>query len=218
MGGKHRDKELMLLSARKYTSNPEELYLLERYFYLLVNTDFLKPAVYAFLINGKTYKQVSEEFNLKESYMRNFIYKNVRNVFDEISGDPLAFIRYKNDDMRRTDRENEIDRLTDRIDILIKKRDIRRHDGLLDYMLVDFSKYGEQCDNRDGKIDEEEYEEFIKRMQYISKPYLESLFNLVDENIFGYIVYLLTAGERRLSDRDKIKKKELMDLWLFPSE
>lgn len=218
LGGKYRDIELLRVKARKYTSDELEIKLLEKFFFLLVNTDYLEDEAYAFLVEGKSYRQIVEEYNIKYSTLKNKIHHNTKRVYEDLVEDPLALIRYPSEYVTKKEKEDAVDRLLDRIEVIIKNYTIVKIDNLLDYMLVDFSKYSERYDNKDGKIDSQEYEQFIKRMQYLSKPYLERIFQMVDKHILGYVTYLLTTSDRRLSERDLIKKKELCELWLFPTD
>jgi len=217
LGGNYRDKELMINRARKYTSDCMELKMLERYFYLLVNTDYLHEAVCMYYVDGKSQKQISDKTGYRESYIRNLVYRDVKRLFNDLSVDPYAFVRYPDTNMETLAREKEVDRILKRIELMIKKQELRRYDSLMDYMLIDFSRYGEPNNKFEGFLDEEEYTEFVRRMQYLSKPYLQSFFNIVDKRIPGYIHYLLTTGDGRLTERDRERKKELAAMWLFPS-
>lgn len=214
LGGKQRDKDIMLLKARKYTSDKEELYLLQQFFHLLVYTNYLPQKLYAFYVEGKTYQEVSDRYGIKKEYMRNYIYRNVKKIFHDLTGDPLYHIVQKQSNT--SDKEKETDRLINRINGLIKTHETIRKDDLLDNLLIDFRKYAKE-EYQNQKIDEIAYEQFIERMQYVSKPYLQRMFKLLDSEIFSYVVYLLTTTNRRLTERDKVKKEELIELWMLPT-
>lgn len=218
MGGKYRDLRLVLSNARKFTSNTDQLHLLERYHYLLVNTEYLRDEVYDFFIHEIGYKQLEEEYHINPNYIRNIIYKEVTRLFEDISEDPFALVRYKDYEIDQDEKDHLVDIMIQRIDRLIKTQGIRRTDDLLDYMVLDLRNYAEDYKEEDGEIDLNLHEDTIKRLQYLSKPYLELLFNRSNKRNLGYIIHLLTTSERKLSERDKIKKQELCDLWFIPTE
>lgn len=218
LGGKNNNKDIFKVNIGRFTENSDELHLLERYHYLIVNTDFLRDESYDFFVNGKGYKQIIEQYGINENYMRNIIYREVTRVFEEISDDPLAVVRYRNYVEDKRERKELVERLIEQIETIIKKSNIRKTDKLKEYMLVDFGEYAGNDKYESTDIDENEYEEFVERMKYLSQPYLKKLFGMVDTNIFNYIDYLLTTPDRKLSDRDKDKKQELTDTWLFPNE
>lgn len=218
MGGKRRDRELMLTGARKFTSNSEELHLLDRYYYLLVNTDYLREAVYGFFVDGKSYEQLTVDFKIHKNYVRNVIYKEVKRLFEEVTEDPFALITNKEYEIGDNSREQLVDVLINRIERMIKNQKTRRFDELVDYMLVDLKEQGEFDTEYNGKIDEQEFGALINRLQYLSKPYLDSFFDVVDKKMVGYIAYLLTTSNRKLSERDKAKKQEICEVWFLPYE
>ena len=216
MGSKYRDIKLMLTGAKQYTETKEELDMLEKYYFLVVNTDYLREDVYAFLVDQKTYKEIVEEFGVHENYVRNIIYKEIKRLFDDITEDPFALIRYKDYMEDYELRREKVEVLNQRLERIISNLTVRRTNDLLDYMVVNLEKYGNGYSEYEGDIDRELLDDTVERLQYLSQPYLDKLFSVVDDRIVGYIVYLLTTNNRRLSSRDVGVKEEICDMWYLP--
>ena len=216
MGSKYRDVKLMLTGIKKYTETKEELEMLEKYYFLIVNTDYLREDVYAFLVDQKTYKEIVAEFGVHENYVRNIIYKEIKRLFDDITEDPFALVRYKDYMEDYELRKEKVEILNQRLERIISNLTVRRTNDLLDYMVVNLEKYGNGYAEYEGDIDRELLDDTVERLQYLSQPYLDKLFGVIDERIIGYIVYLLTTNNRRLSSRDVGVKEEICDMWYLP--
>lgn len=216
MGSDYRDVKLMLSGVSKYTTNKEELRMLESYYFLLVNTDYLREDVYAFLVDQKTYKEVVEEFGVHENYIRNIIYKEVRRLFSDLTEDPFAIVRNREymDDPEK--REEIVDILNQRLERVISNLTVKRTNDLLDFMVINIEKYSDNYAEYEGEIDSEVLDDVVMRLQYLSQPYLERLFERMDKRVLGYIVYLLSTSNRKLSGRDIGVKEEICDMLFLP--
>ena len=216
MGSDYRDVKLMLSGVSKYTTNKEELRMLESYYFLLVNTDYLREDVYAFLVDQKTYKEVVEEFGVHENYIRNIIYKEVRRLFSDLTEDPFAIVRNREymDDPEK--REEIVDILNQRLERVISNLTVKRTNDLMDFMVINIEKYSDNYAEYEGEIDSEVLDDVVMRLQYLSQPYLERLFERMDKRVLGYIVYLLSTSNRKLSGRDIGVKEEICDMLFLP--
>lgn len=216
IGSNYRDIRLLRIGSKKITKNAQELHLMERYFHLLVNTDFLRRDVYDFLVRQRTYKEVSERHGVNQNYLRNIIYREIKRVFTDISDDPYALIRYRDYVPTDEDRENAVQELTRRIELLIENHEVIRANDLTDFMVMDIGDFAEEYTEYDGEIDNAMFKEIVDRLRYLSKPYLNTLFEHMDKKMLGYVIYLLITRERNLSDRDKRNKEVIKDTWFLP--
>lgn len=216
MGSKYRDVKLMMTGARKYTSDPREIEMLEKYYYLIANTDYLREDVYAFLVDEKSYKEVVEEYGVHENYIRNIIYKEVNRLYEDITEDPYAFVRYKDYRDQFENPEEVVEILNQRLEQIISNLTVRRTNDMLDYLVVNIEQYSEQYSEFEGEVDTETLDDMLTRLQYLSQPYLEKLFGMMDKRLLGYVVYLLSTNNRNLSKRDVNKKEEICDMLFIP--
>lgn len=201
------------MSSRKITQDSAELHLLERYYHLLVSTDYLRDEVYDFLVRRMRYKEISATRGVNENYLRNIIHKEIQRIYDDITEDPFALVRYES---RSDDKKELVSILIDRIDVLISHHNIIVAEDLGDFMVLDLGEYSEEYNEFDGEINEELFYETIERLKYLSKPYLNTLFEQMDQRLLGYVVYLLGTKDRNLSERDKNKKQSVKELWFLP--
>lgn len=216
MGSKYRDVKLMMAGVRKFTNNQREIDMLEKYYFLIANTDYLREDVYAFLVDEKTYREVVEEFGVHENYVRNIIYKEVNRLFEDITEDPFAFVRYRDYKEGFENREEVVEILNQRLEQIISNLTVRRTNDMLDYLVVNIEKYSDPYTEYEGDIDREVLDDILTRIQYLSQPYLERLFGMMDKRVLGYIVYLLSTNNRNLSKRDVNRKEEICDMLFLP--
>lgn len=219
LGGKNKDISIMRVNSRKYTRDAEELHLMERYYTLLVNTDYLEEELYKTLVEEKSYEEASEETNVKIGYLKNIVHEGIRKIYEDLTGDPFALVRYREDFNQEIGEEVrilEVQRLTELIELTIEDYTMIKMDGIDDMMVYDFGDYAEDYREFNGEINEELFNETIDRMKYISKPYLDILYNQMDKRTLGYVKYLLLTREERLSRRDQENKKLIKDIWFLP--
>lgn len=216
LGGKYRDERLIRMGIRRYTNNEFEMKTLEKYYYLLANTDYLKDEVYDLFIEQKTHKEVIEIYGIHDSYMRNIVYREVRRVFGELSEDLFAVVRYGYFKEEPDRRRSIFERVRSIINKLMDHVTIKKTRDLLDFLLVNIEEYGDKYNEYEGVIDKEMLQETLDRLKYLSSPYLEMMFKGVDKRILGYIVYLLTSNEKRLSERDVIIKGDICEELFLP--
>lgn len=213
LGGKSGDIRLFRAGAKKFTSDEKELLLLERYFVLIVYTDYLRPEVKEFFVNRKSYKQIYEMFpDMGDGYLRTLIYNERNRLFGDLVVDPLYEVKIKNLAVE------EVKALTDRIDELIKKQTIIDSVNPLDYLYIDLKEFADIDREFNRYVKDQDFIQSAKKLQSISKPYMEMVLNAIDKKLLGYFVYLLTTKDDSLTDKDKIKKRQLREVWWLPNE
>lgn len=211
----YRDINVLKSNMGVYTRTPGELYLMELYYHLLVETDYLTEILYDFLVVGNTYEEIERKHGIAHSYIRNVVYKGIKRLFEDVVEDPYGLI------MCREDRTNEEQRIRveasiNRLEVIIKSHDLIRTDNLGEYLVLDLETKADNYREYAGKIDEDLLYATMDRLKYLSKPYLETLFGVMDKRILGYLVYLMSTKEVRLSDRDKEMKRVLAETWFIP--
>lgn len=216
LGSNYRDIGLLKLSIKRITRSEAERHLLERYFYLLVNTDYFRAEAYEVLVKRKTYKEVAERYGLKENYLRNLVHYEVRKIYEDVTEDPYALVRYRDYVEDKELKKDLVEILADRIDLLISNHNIVVAENIEEYMVVDMGEYSDIYREYDGNIDDELFAEMVERLKYLSKPYLNMLFKRIDERTLGYIVYLLITKDSNLSERDRENKKYVKEAWFIP--
>lgn len=217
LGSNYRDIRLMRMSSKKITRNEGELHLLEQYFQLLVSTDYLRVEVYDFLVGQKTYKEISEQHDVNENYLRNIIYKEIQRVYEDITEDPFALVRYPDYfEGGPEEKAEQVDILTDRLEVLLSNHNLVVAEDLSEFMVMDISEKAESYREYNGEIDTDLFYETVDRLKYLSKPYLNTLFNRMDKRILGYVMYLLITRDRNLSERDQNNKQMIKETWFLP--
>ena len=217
LGSSYRDIRLMRMSSKKITRDAAELHLLERYYHLLVNTDYLREEVYEFLVGQKTYEYISNTYGTHKNYLRNVIYKEVQKIFEDIADDPFAVVRY-GDYVSEEDRKDLVDILTERIEVLISNHQLIYAENLSEFMVMDIEKHSDVYREYNGAIDEELFYDTVDRLKYLSKPYLNALFTKIDRRLLGYILYLLNTKDSNLSERDINNKQVIKESWFLPKK
>lgn len=216
LGSKYRDLRIFRESSKKVSRDTAELYLLERYYFLITKTSYLREEAFEFLVEGKTYKDIVKDYNISEGYLKNIIHREIREVYDDITEDPFALVRYKDYIEDVEYKRQRVQELTKRINFLIDNQKMILSQDIDEYMLVDLSDYADPYREYDGDIDGELLVEMVQRLRYISKPYLSKLFEGIDKRTLGYIVYILNTKENDLSDRDKENRQAVKDTWFIP--
>jgi len=216
LGGKFRDERLMKTGIRRFTSNEKEIDILKKYYFLLVNTDYLREEVYELFIGQKTHKEVVEEYRVHENYMRNIVHLEVKRVFKELTEDPYAIVRYGYYKEEQGLREEIMERISIILDSLLENVSIKKTRDLLDFLVINIENHANSYNEYEGHIDQEVLQETIDRIKYLSKPYLERMFGGVDKRVLGFIVYLLTTNNNRLSERDEIIKEDICSELFIP--
>src|SRR5699024_4455075 len=101
----------------------------------------------------------------------------------------------------RSVREEIMARIYVILESLLENVSIKKTRDLLDFLVINIEKHANSYNEYEGHIDQEVLQETIDRIKYLSKPYLERMFGGVDKRVLGFIVYLLTTNNNRLSER-----------------
>ncbi|MBX9158285.1 hypothetical protein [Bacillus cereus] len=224
LGSRMRNIGVLNVKIRKITDSEVHREVLNKYYQLLVDTNYLGNEAYEVMVLRKSYKEILKSYpNIAESYLRNIIYKEAKRVFSELGCDPYQAIL----DGELTDEDGK-----GLINVLHKKilENGKRGDvayvstannvrytsaGLLtDQMNLDFKKYATlDGDYIQSFNDEEMFAVIAKKFQILSKSYFDNLMKDIDERLIGYYMYLLNTDEKLLTEKQRGQRQQLREVW-----
>lgn len=227
LGGKKRNGSVLHAKLTQVTKNELYIDLLLKYFYLLVHTNFLSDVAYDVLILRLTYKEVLDKYpEVKESYLRNIVYKEGKRVFTELGCDP--YIAVKNQELTASEAEALLEVIKDKTRVNGHKgvlggvNVIRGNEGgifatnkeLDSKMTLDFTKFAELDEGyiKDFQNDTE-FVRVAKKLRMLSKGYADMILNSIDSRLLGYYFYLMNEREDKLSDAQLLRKQQLREVW-----
>ncbi|MFV1457779.1 hypothetical protein, partial [Bacillus mycoides] len=93
LGSRMRNVGVLNVNIRKFTNSEVHKEMLNKYYQLLVDTNYLGNQAYEVMVLRKPYKEVLEAYpNIAESYLPNIIYKEAKRVFSDLGCDPYQDI------------------------------------------------------------------------------------------------------------------------------
>lgn len=209
LGTEYGDATVIRVRAKEFTMDDSEIIMLEMYYQLIVQSTYLRDEVYDFLVRGNTYKQIIKKYRVKSGNLRNLIYRQTKELFDEIGNDPLAKVILK--ECNRNLVEANISRITEMLD----RESIRVVHKIQDIFTFDIESKSEIDRTFNKKIEEDEFQELANVMKYYVKPYRDLILNSIDERLIGYIYYLLRTDDDSLLEEDLARKNYLRMGWML---
>lgn len=184
---------------RVKTNKEKRMKLAWEWYSFLKYSDFLHKTTRLGIFFGISNKIIEEQLNLTS--VRTIIYRDILELDDK-----LGF--------------NFIDKLVDGV---IKDEDF----DYIESMKIEYNFYkniSEQTDNFKNQfslnfnegvfsrafnqtISDEEFEDFIKLFKIFSIPYQEYIRENLDDEYIGYVEYLLSTNDDRLSEIDRMRKE-----------
>ena len=227
LSGKKRNSSVLYSKLSQLTDNKIMTDLLMKYFYLLVHTNFLSDVAYDVLIARLTYKEVLVKYpEIKESYLRNIVYKEGKRVFTELGCDPYSLLDSK--DVSDKDTVQLLELINDKIRMhgvrgMLGGGNILRGTGggvfaankeLLTQLNIDFAKYAEIDEDFISHFEKDaEFVQVAKKLRMLSKSYADAVLNNIDSKLLGYFYYLLSEREEKLSEVQVSRKQQLREVW-----
>lgn len=202
---------ILRLNLLKITNNPKEIDLLTDYYYLLVKTTFLKPELYAVLVKKDSYADVTKEFELSETALRNKIYYETKKVYETLTQDPYDVV------LNHSMEDYLLDIMHVHIKDLIRKNEVIVEQTLQDKLIYDLSEYTDVDFLYNHNVNYLDVKEFVTRLRPLSKPYLNRILNN-DVKMTSYISYLLRTPDNLLTDKALEHKNTLKSFWLLNNE
>ncbi|PGT89946.1 hypothetical protein [Bacillus thuringiensis] len=224
LGGRMRNTGILNVNIRKFAKSPIHLEVLNKYFTLLVDTNFLNGVAYDVIVHGKKRKEIVAKYpNIAESYVRNLVYRDAKRVFNEIGCDP--YLAIKEGLMTEDDAKHVSNTLEKHILENGKRGDAGTYeDGysqtpqsrgmLTDHVQIDFKTYAEiDADYIKTFRNDADFVAIAKRFQLLSKPYFDNFMRDVDKRLVGYFMFLLNTDDSKLTERQKVQKNQLRQVW-----
>lgn len=213
LGGPNLNEGLFKMQIGSLASNNYETELLVAYFYLITKTDFLDDRVYQVLVKGRSYSDVTSEYDITYTTLKNLVYNESKKVFKLLTQDPYALV------VDHSETVSNLEQLTILIKQVTKDCSLLDKVEIKDHLHYDFSDYATDIDfNILSSVDDDEYAQLLEKLRPLSKQYLERIFNFVDTNLLAYISYLIRTPDSNLSKSSLKHKKKLKASWWIPDE
>lgn len=212
IGGASLNDGLLRMGVMDITKNEHEIDLLTEYFFLLTKTDFLNPKVYDVLVKGRSYSEVVERYEISEVTLKNLIYNESKKVYERLTQDPYDVV------VRHTLDDGYLDQLKLHIRSLIRESNLLDKVEIQDFLLFDLTKYVDVDYAYHTKIDHKEYTLLLNKLKPLSKPYLNTLLSSANQDMLGYMSYLIRTPDSNLTELALKHKKELKLVWWIPNE
>lgn len=207
LAGETLNEGILQMNLRNLTRNPKEQNLLREYFYLLVKTTFLKPEVYDVLIKKESYAEVTSKYGINATTLKNKIYYETKKVYKELMFDPYATV------LNHTQEDGYLDVMTQHIKELTLRYEPINQTRLHDNLLLNFSDYAKVDYNYIPNVDDEHLRQFLIRLKGISKPYIEMVLSKTDDQLVGYVGYLINTPDENLTPQAREHKIQLKSVW-----
>lgn len=209
LGSEKRDSGLVRLRAKEFTTCDAELSMIENYYRLVVNSTYFREEAYDFLVRGKSYRQIIEKHGIKDSNLRNVIYRETRRLFRELQHDPLGKV------INGECTKELIEVIESRICELEEKETYRDYNSVTDLFTFDIESKSQLDREFNRNIEDDDFKDLVDVLKYFVRPYQDVLLDQLDERYLGYILYLLKMDEKSLLDVDKERKKYIMMGWMM---
>ncbi|PGR83733.1 hypothetical protein [Bacillus cereus] len=224
LGGRMKNRGVLQVNVRKVTRNPALIEVLNKYYTLLVETNFLSGVAYEVLVLGRNRKEVVRKYpHVAETYVRNLVYRDAKRVFAELGCDPYKDIK---DGIIVEENAPALNNVLDKLILTNgKKGDARTYEDdlfgtsqskgmLTDNVQIDFKQYAE-IDSEYIRTfrGDEEFRLLAKRFQILSKPYFDNFMRDTDKRLVGYFMFLLNTDDDQLTEKQKIQKEQLKQVW-----
>lgn len=203
------DIQIVRDRVKRYTDREDEINLIGEYYRLVVNTNYLRTEAYEFLVNGKTYNQIIQEYDVNPGYIRNIIYNEGKRLFTEIGGDPLGELRLK----ELTEEKTAM--YTKNIKTILGTVEEKGGNSINDLFTFNIEETSEVDRKFNRNVGEQDFKELVTVLKYFVKPYADVLVENIDKRHIGYILYLLRTDEGSLTEQDKLRKKYLKMEWML---
>ena len=206
IGGTQKSKDVMTSRVMIKTGDTSITDFAGKLWELVANTNYLRPSVHAILFKGLTHKEASETFSVKESYLRNLIGREGKRLAKDLGTDPMPILEGKMlGDMSR----GEIDALHEVVEGLIATSD-PLEEGVLDKLTIDIQNTRTE---RTNTISDSDFIKLVQSLDFLSKPKMESKLESTGQKTLGYLVYLLRTDVKYLSEKDKVRKEIIEEVW-----
>lgn len=205
-GGESRSRALMMSKIQMESRSPKVAQLAGIIWDILVETHYLKDVTYMHLVQGMSYQDILNATDINENTLRTTIYRDKKRFVETMSGDVLNYIGGRNYNEAQTNAYISI------ADSLQQQQEPRGQTGnLMDKLNIRLDEYVYVRDNQMGDA---EYNQAINQLAMLSKPYVAKVVDtLADEELLGYIKYLLGTNAVYMTDRDKERRQRLIQTW-----
>ena len=205
LGGRTLSKEVMSSKVMVSTGDTKVADVANKLWDLIVNTDYLRPAVHGVLVKGYTHKEASEIYDIKESYLRNLVGIEGDRLEEDLGMDVYPIFTGESEVGTR----GSVDALIAVIEGLLEASNWLTED-LFDKLTFDMKS---KRTVRNSSLTDGDFIETVQTLEFLSKPKMESKLETVGEETLGYITYLLRTDNKYLTEQDKIRKEIIREVW-----
>lgn len=193
------------LSAKGFTSQQIETSL--HYLDLLKNTNLFSKITRSFYIFGDSYDKIMKENNVNKGVVGNTITRETKRFFDLVGVDIFQEIKNNYGNPQTLAYYSQLL-------IELKNTYSEPKSDLAKQLVIDLIDYIPRSIEVAPEFKEEDLVNVLNRIQSLSRPYLELIFNSANPELMGYIKYLIDSDDSTLSPKD-IETKLLIKKRLF---
>lgn len=205
LGGKKVSKDVMTSKVMIATGDTKTVEFAGKLWELIVETDYLRPAVHGVLVKGLTHKEASETFDVRESYLRNLIGREGSRLGEDLGVDVVPYLT----GAKEFSNQEEVEALNSVVESLLQESN-KLEEDLFDKLTFDI---GNRRSVRTSHLSDSDFIKVVQELEFISKTKMESKLEDVGDTNIGYIVYLLRTDDKYLTKSDITKKEIIKEVW-----
>ena len=203
--GYTKNREVFFKRLELQGFNDDSIRILWKMYKLLTMTDFTPKKIREVFKRDTKYSQVAEKYNITIGALKNEVHNFSRRLLDF----------FKIDVFETLSKGNNIDKeMLNTIEIIID--DLLNQHNLVETSLEDlfsvkiFDKAKGVYNSSFEDITDEDFINLRSKLVHFSIPSQKFILNNMDNNLINYGVYLLTTPYENLSERDKIRRNQLI--------
>ena len=205
LGGEKVSKDVMTSKVMIATGDTKTVEFADKLWELIVETDYLRPAVHGVLVKGLTHKEASETFDVRESYLRNLIGREGSRLAEDLGVDVVPYLT----GAKEFSIQAEVEALNSVVESLLQESN-KLEEDLFDKLTFDI---GNKRSVRTSHLSDSDFIKVVQELEFISKTKMESKLEDVGDTNIGYIVYLLRTDDKYLTKSDITKKEIIKEVW-----
>lgn len=205
LGGERLSKDVMASKVMIATGDTGLVEFSSKLWELIVETDYLRPAVHGVLVKGLTHREASETYDIKESYLKNLIGLEGKRLADDLGLDVVPYLMGEQELPNRA----SVDALNTIVEGLISVSDKLNEDlfGKLTFSIENKRTV------RNSQLSDADFIKVVQGLEFLSKPKMQSKLDEVGDTTIGYLVYLIRTDDKYLTKDDKTRKEIIKEVW-----
>ena len=208
-GGKNRDLENVIRTARRYTQDPTAIEMISNFYMLLSATDYLNEVSFEVLIKGRTIEEIAKEQNKSVNGTYKPLWKQYKKINEIFADDLIDLIR---DSEKNKDKIAYYRMVAQQLIPKYRPIEYLEYAKLFTFDIINRMQVDHQYNMN---VSPAEFEAAIELLQMTVTPFMEMMLEQIDVRMYGYIMNLLKGDKYNLTERDLARKEHLETSWLL---